>query len=94
MAFAMVLRSRGINVTYLGADLPVESWVDTVRALLPEAVVLAVPTVEDLPAVREAVQAITPIATVLLGGAHQGRVRGPSPSATRSARRRPTSPRA
>src|SRR6478752_5331640 len=51
MAFAMVLRSRGINVTYLGADLPVESWVDTVRALLPAAVVLAVPTVEDLPAV-------------------------------------------
>ena len=79
MAFAMVLRSRGINVTYLGADLPVESWVDTVRALLPEAVVLAVPTVEDLPAVREAVQAITPIATVLLGGAHQGRVEGAEP---------------
>ena len=76
MAFAMVLRSRGVNVTYLGADLPVESWVDTARALMPDAVVLAVPTVEDLPAVREAVQAITPIATVWLGGAHQGRVEG------------------
>jgi DNA-binding transcriptional MerR regulator len=76
MAFAMVLRSRGVIVTYLGADLPVESWVDTVRALLPDAVVLAVPTVEDLPAVREAAQAIAPIAPVLLGGAHQGRVEG------------------
>lgn len=79
MAFSMVLRSRGVNVTYLGADLPVESWVDTVRALMPEAVVLAVPTVEDLPAVREAVQAMTPISTVLLGGAHQGRVEGAEP---------------
>ena len=79
MAFSMVLRSRGVNVTYLGADLPVESWVDTVRALMPQAVVLAVPTVEDLPAVREAVQAISPIATVLLGGAHQGRVEGAEP---------------
>ena len=40
---------------------------------------LAVPTVEDLPAVREAVQAMTPITTVLLGGAHQGRVEGAEP---------------
>ncbi|WP_168218461.1 MerR family transcriptional regulator [Nocardioides eburneiflavus] len=76
MAFAMVLRSRGVRVTYLGADLPVESWVDTVRALEPAAVVLAVPTVEDLPAVREAVQAISPRTAVLLGGAQQGRVEG------------------
>jgi DNA-binding transcriptional MerR regulator/methylmalonyl-CoA mutase cobalamin-binding subunit len=76
MAFAMVLRSRGVSVTYLGSDLPVEAWVDTVRELGPDAVVLAVPTVEDLPAVREAVQAIAPSATVLLGGAHQGRVEG------------------
>jgi methanogenic corrinoid protein MtbC1 len=75
----MVLRSRGVRVTYLGADLPVESWVDTVRALEPAAVVLAVPTIEDLPAVREAVQAISPRATVLLGGAHQGRVEGAEP---------------
>lgn len=49
MAFAMVLRSRGVHVTYLGADLPVESWVDTARALMPDAVVLAAPTVDDPP---------------------------------------------
>lgn len=76
MAFAMVLRSRGVRVTYLGADLPVESWVDTVRALAPDAVVLGVPTVEDLPAVREVVDAVGDDTLVLLGGAHQGRVRG------------------
>ena len=76
MAFAMVLRSRGVAVTYLGSDLPVESWVDTVRAIQPAAVVLSVPTVEDLPAVREAVGAISASTTVLLGGAHQDRVEG------------------
>ena len=76
MAFAIVLRSRGVAVTYLGGDLPVESWIDTVRAIEPAAVVLSVPTVEDLPAVREAVQAIASTAPVLLGGAHQGRVEG------------------
>lgn len=76
MAFAMVLRSRGVAVTYLGGDLPVESWIDTVRAIDPAAVVMSVPTVEDLPAVREAVEAITAVAPVLLGGAHQGRVQG------------------
>ena len=46
MGFAMVLRSRGVQVTYLGADLPVEAWVETVRELGPDAVVLAVPTVD------------------------------------------------
>jgi DNA-binding transcriptional MerR regulator len=76
MAFAAVLRSRGVAVTYLGADLPVESWIDTVRALSPDAVVLGVPTVEDLPAVREAVQAMSSSTTVLLGGAHQDRIEG------------------
>ncbi|WP_210438614.1 MerR family transcriptional regulator [Nocardioides xinjiangensis] len=79
LAFALVLRSRGVNVTYLGADLPVESWVETVRTLQPAAVVLSVPTVEDLPAVREAVEAISAHAPVLLGGAQQGRVQGGEP---------------
>ncbi|GAA1936026.1 MerR family transcriptional regulator [Nocardioides hwasunensis] len=79
MAFAAVLRSRGVLVTYLGADLPVESWIDTARALQPAAVVLGVPTVDDLPAVREAVDALSSVTTVLVGGAHQRRVRGAEP---------------
>lgn len=79
MAFAMVLRSRGVAVTYLGADLPIEAWIDTARAVRPDAVVLGVPTIEDLPAVREAVQSISAMAPVLLGGAHQHRVEGAEP---------------
>ncbi|MDR7252543.1 DNA-binding transcriptional MerR regulator [Nocardioides sp. BE266] len=77
LAFATVLRSRGIAVTYLGGDLPLDAWVDTVRLLAPAAVVLAAPTADDLPAVREAVQALLPMTPVLLGGAHQAEVAGP-----------------
>ncbi len=77
LAFALVLRSRGVSVTYLGGDLPLEAWVGTVRLLTPAAVVLAAPTVEDLPSVREAVEALMPMTQVLLGGAHQDQVEGP-----------------
>lgn len=76
LAFASVLRSRGVSVTYLGADLPIEAWIGTVRLIAPAAVVLAAPTVEDLPAVREAVEALAPLTAVLLGGAHQDLVDG------------------
>ena len=96
LAFASVLRSRGVSVTYLGGDLPLEAWVGAVRLIAPAAVVLAAPTVEDLPAVREAVEALTPLTTVLLGGAHQDLVEGPSTSATARApprRRWPTGSR-
>ena len=77
MAFSLVLRSRGVAVTYLGGDLPLEAWIGTVRLVSPTAVVLAAPTVEDLPAVREVVEALMPLTTVLLGGAHQDQVAGP-----------------
>ncbi|MCF6376612.1 MerR family transcriptional regulator [Nocardioides KLBMP 9356] len=77
LAFSLVLRSRGVPVTYLGGDLPLEAWVGTVRLVAPAAVVLAAPTVEDLPAVREVVEALMPMTTVFLGGAHQDQVVGP-----------------
>jgi len=77
LAFSAVLRSRGVAVTYLGADLPLDAWVDTVRLLSPAAVALAAPTRDDVPAVREVVQALLPMTRVLLGGAHQGEVDGP-----------------
>lgn len=79
LAFATVLRGHGVDVTYLGADLPVESWVDTVRTLAPAAVVIGAPTAEDLPAVREAVQAIAAHTEVFLGGAQQEQVEGATP---------------
>ena len=77
LAFALVLRSRGVAVTYLGGDLPHEARVGTVRLVEPAAAVLSVPMVEDLPAVREAAEALMPMTPVLLGGAHQALVDGP-----------------
>jgi DNA-binding transcriptional MerR regulator len=77
LAFALVLRARGVPVTYLGGDLPLEAWTSTVRLIGPSAVVLAAPTIEDLPAVREASEALMPHTSVLLGGAHQTEVEGP-----------------
>lgn len=77
LSFALVLRSHGVPVTYLGGDLPLEAWIGVVRLLDPVAVVLAAPTVEDLPAVREVSEALLPLTAVLLGGAHQDEVAGP-----------------
>ena len=77
LAFALVLRARGVPVTYLGGDLPLEAWMSTVRLIGPSAVVLAAPTIEDLPAVRELAEALMPLTSVLLGGAHQAEVEGP-----------------
>ena len=77
LAFSLVLRARGVPVTYLGADQPLGAGVGTVRLVEPAAVVLAAPTVEDLPAVREVVEALMPMTSVLLGGAHQHEVVGP-----------------
>ena len=79
LAFAAVLRSHGVGVTYLGGDLPLEAWTETVRTLAPDAVVIGVPTVEDLPAVREVVTALAPRGLVLVGGAHQDRIDGAEP---------------
>lgn len=80
LSFATALRSHGIGVTYVGSDLPLEAWVDMVRSLDPAAVVIGVPTVEDLPAVREVVTALTRRRSlVLVGGAHQDRVEGAEP---------------
>lgn len=74
LAFAVALRSRGLEVTYLGSDLPLEAWVATVRAVEPHAAVIGVPLVEDVPAVRELAAALAPHTRVLLGGGFQERV--------------------
>ena len=42
VVLALVLRDRGWRVTFLGADTPVDTIVDTSRRLAPEVVVLAV----------------------------------------------------
>lgn len=77
LAFAAVLRGAGLDVTYLGADVPRESWVSATRGLRPDAVVLAAPMRSDVPPVRETVAALgvsCPNTPVYVGGSAQDEV--------------------
>lgn len=71
LTFATVVRRRGLPVVYLGADLPVESWVRAVRAFPTRAAVLVVPTETDRAAAQDAASALReagPDVTVAAGG--------------------------
>lgn len=81
LAFAAVLRRAGVEVIYVGSDLPTESWAETVVSTGAGAVVLAVPTAEDVPGVRDAVAAISAAAPgvgIYVGGGHQDRIHQPA----------------
>jgi len=58
LAFAITLRRRAIGVLYLGADVPIDSWVDVVRRSSVRAAVVAVVTEADVRAAAEVVSAI------------------------------------
>lgn len=79
LAFATAARRAGLTVTYLGSDLPIESWLSAVAQRNPAAVVVPVPRRRDVPAaaaVLEAVREANPDVRVVLGGGHQDRVPG------------------
>jgi MerR family transcriptional regulator, light-induced transcriptional regulator len=79
LAFAAALRRAGLSVVYVGGDLPPEEWLHTIRVREAVAVVLGVPTPEDVPAVRETVQAVSAAhlkVTVYVGGGYQSEVGG------------------
>ncbi|MBD8870387.1 MerR family transcriptional regulator [Nocardioides donggukensis] len=79
LAFATVLRRAGLDVVYVGGDLPAAEFVGAVATEQPAAVIIGVPSTEDVPAVREAVAALAaayPDLPVHLGGGHQSRVGG------------------
>ncbi len=71
-AFAVAGRRVGLDVLYLGANVPVESWLRTVRETSAPAVVLAVVTSSDAAgttAVITALRAMSRPPRCLLGGA-------------------------
>ena len=70
LSFAAVLRRAGIEVLYVGADLPSYSWAVAAASLEVDHVVLAVPTAEDVPGVLDTVAAITAAAPGI--GVHVG----------------------
>lgn len=57
-AFAVAGRRAGLDVLYLGADVPLESWVRTARETAAPIVVLGVVTASDLAAAGEVVRAL------------------------------------
>jgi DNA-binding transcriptional MerR regulator/methylmalonyl-CoA mutase cobalamin-binding subunit len=58
LAFATAARRTGQNVVYLGANVPVESWIEAVRNTDASAAVIAVPTSADRAAAEDAARAI------------------------------------
>ena len=78
LAFAAMLRRAGLDVVYVGGDLPPESWVVALQGERPDAVVLGVPSSDDIAAVRDTVAALRaahPDLSVFLGGRHQDQVK-------------------
>lgn len=74
LAFAVAALRAGVDVVYLGADVPTDSWLAAVRDDVPAAVVLSVPLLEDLAGARDVAAALReqhPSLPVLLGGAQQ-----------------------
>ena len=83
LAFAVAARRAGLAVTYVGADLPEDSWLDAVTQARPHAMVLAVPRLEDVPAaasVIDAVRRALPDLRILVGGGAQDAEGLPAPA--------------
>jgi len=58
LAFATAARRAGLGVVYLGANVPVESWIEAVRKTFARAAVIGVPTAADLAATEGTARAI------------------------------------
>lgn len=70
-AFATSLRRHGCDVTYLGADVPPEAWLEAIESSDAWAVGVSVPTEDDALAASETIALITkahPDLTVYYGG--------------------------
>ncbi len=76
-AFNVLARLAGLEVVYLGADLPEDAWVGAVESHPPAAVVIAIATQADVPSARRCLTALAafPAPPVLVvGGRYQDEV--------------------
>lgn len=79
LAFAACLRRLGVDVVYLGADVPVGDWADAAARHHPRAAVVGVPLSTRVPRAQDVVDrltGLTPPIAVWVGGGLAGRVRG------------------
>ncbi|WP_435198263.1 MerR family transcriptional regulator [Janibacter sp. GS2] len=73
-AFAVALRRAGLDVVYLGADLPTEAWQAALDTHSARCAVLAVPRAQDTPAATTLIRSVSashPEVSVLVGGGRQ-----------------------
>lgn len=80
LAFAVALRRLGVDVLFLGSDVPIASWVDAANESAARAAVIGVVTDRDVrPAIEvaAALRAARPMMTIAVGGAHAGGVAEP-----------------
>lgn len=78
-AFAVVLRRHGVDVVYLGPDLPAPAWRDALETHGASCAVLGVPRRRDARPAREVVEALHDVddtLTILVGGGHQDELDG------------------
>lgn len=71
LAFAVALRRLGVDVLYLGADVPVESWADAASESAAQAAVVGVVTARDVSSaidVATALRAGRPDLILAVGG--------------------------
>jgi DNA-binding transcriptional MerR regulator len=74
LAFAAALRRRGVGVLYLGADVPVDSWLAVVTRTRARASVVGVVTSDDRAAAADVVAMLQTIPghVIAVGGAAAG----------------------
>lgn len=73
-AFNVLARLAGLEVSYLGADLPEDAWAGAAEALQPAAAIIAIPTYDDVDTARRCLTALAGLATpplLLVGGREQ-----------------------
>src|SRR4051812_3941101 len=68
IAFGPALRTHGWRITYLGQDTPVDTLIQTVKALEPAALVLAATNVTTLTSVVNQLAAMPDSTTLYVGG--------------------------
>lgn len=82
LAFATCLRRQGVDVAYLGADVPVADWEAAAARHHPRAAVVGVPQVTRVERAQEVVDrlnGLTPPVSVFVGGGLAGRIRRAEP---------------
>lgn len=79
MTFATCLRRRGVNVVYLGSDIPVQEWVRAADGRRARGAVIGVTSersVQPAQAVIDRLAAVSPPLSVWVGGSHRTGVSG------------------